>query len=509
MLSTFHIARLVVGCLVLTCLGTAGVIVNSPIDVIASIAPATFSSLGYGTNSYKDWGNEPSITVNPTNLNQMVISSFSYGTNTTTAGANIFYSTNAGASWTSQFSVPSPSNGVGIPNDWRFQYDSSGNLHGVALGGCNSCNIYQGSTSNPTSLAAWSWTGAGTKINSSASLNNADQPWIALNGSNVFVGYDDFHAGTDVRLTASGNNGGSFTVDHSMINAPQSSGVNPGTRIAVDGTGNIYSIYTMGSGSTNGVHNVTYYLNRSTDGGATWNFLGNSAVGGIVVGSGVSDQLHNMVGSGGTATQASNDWFAGVNDIRGSYTAIAADATGSHIYAVWGKRDINNVDRIYVTEYHPSGATLVAGATSIVSLAGQWGALPSITVLADGTVVVMYDAYDSTDGTVHVHVVSSSDNGASFSGDSDIYSFSPTSLLLATGSTSTDREFGDYQFLMSEGNQFFGTFVARGNNLGANNTSNLIDPFFFSGASNGVPEPGTLMLASGAVVALWVMRRRR
>jgi hypothetical protein len=223
--------------------------------------------------------------------------------------------------------------------------------------------------------------------------------------------------------------------------------------------------------------------------------------GGIVIGSGVSDQLNN----GGT--QASNNWFAGVNDLRGSYTAIAADATGSHIYTVWGKRDASGVDRIYVTEYHPSGGTLVAGATSIVSVAGEWGALPSITVLADGTVVVMYDAYDSTDGTVHVHVVSSTDNGASFNGDSDIYSFSPMSLALATGSSTDNREFGDYQFLMSNGNQFFGTFVARGNNLGSNDTSNLIDPFFFSGASTGAPEPGTLVLAGG-VVLLCVARRR-
>src|SRR5271168_3871106 len=44
------------------------------------------------------------------------------------------------------------------------------------------------------SFAAWSYTGGGTPINTAASLGNADQPWIALQGNNVFVAYDDFHS---------------------------------------------------------------------------------------------------------------------------------------------------------------------------------------------------------------------------------------------------------------------------------------------------------------------------
>src|SRR5215471_21178933 len=108
----------------------------------------------------------------------MVISSFSYGSNSKTSGANIFYSTTGGATWTSQFSVPAPSNGVRIPNDWRFQYDSTGTLHAVVLGGCNTCNIYQGSTADPTNLASWSWTGGGAAMNIASSAGKADQPWI-------------------------------------------------------------------------------------------------------------------------------------------------------------------------------------------------------------------------------------------------------------------------------------------------------------------------------------------
>lgn len=143
-----------------------------------------------------------------------------------------------------QFSVPAPSNGVTIPNDWRFEYNSAGVLHGAILGGGN---IFQGATGNPTSLAGWSYTGGGTPINTAVSRGNADQPWIALQGNNVFVAYDDFHSNTGERVAVSTNNGTSFTVDNPINNGAQSNSVNPGTRIATDTTGKIYSIFGVGS----------------------------------------------------------------------------------------------------------------------------------------------------------------------------------------------------------------------------------------------------------------------
>src|SRR5260370_35240008 len=99
----------------------AGLVVSAPVDVIGNLSLSQFTTLGYGTNTYKDWGNEPFVAVNPTNINDVFISSFAYSTSSTTSGANLFYSTNARASW--------------------------------------------------------------TPINIAASLGNADQPWIALRGS--------------------------------------------------------------------------------------------------------------------------------------------------------------------------------------------------------------------------------------------------------------------------------------------------------------------------------------
>jgi hypothetical protein len=122
----------------------------------------------------------------------------------------------------------------------------------------------------------------------------------------------------------------------------------------------------------------------------------------------------------------------------------------------------------------------------------------------------MYETYGA-DGKVHIHVASSADFGASISSDIEEYSSAPLPLAQVNpGNPNADREFGDYDFLMSIDDTFYGVFAGLGDvNIGGINTTGLIDPFFFSG-TDAVPEPGTLSLVvTGLSVATWLSRRRR
>ena len=129
-------------------------------------------------------------------------------------------------------------------------------------------------------------------------------------------------------------------------------------------------------------------------------------------------------------------------------------------------------------------------------------------MLDDGTVVMTYETYGA-DGKVHIHVASSVDFGASIASDS----FTPLPLATVKPgpcdiNSCPDREFGDYDFLMTIGDTFYGTFAGLGDvNAGGINTTGLIDPFFFSG-TDAVPEPGTLSLVlTGLAAAVWLRRR--
>lgn len=481
----------------------ADVVVGAPIDVLGNLSPTDFTGNSYASAAYKDWGSEPSVAVNLLNPKQIVVASYGYATSSTTTGAELFYSGNGGQSWASSFTIPAPAAGAYIPSNWVFGFDSSGTLHGAVLGNCGtSCNVYVGSSTSPNG-AGWTWSGGGAPINITGSV--ADQPWMSISGNKVYVAYDNYAAGGPaVRMAASGNGGASFTVDNSVTNGAPTNSTNPGTRIASDSAGTVYAIYAVASSTgTDGVQNVTYYLNRSRDGGQSWDFSASSAAGGLAIASGKSTQFDAF------GSQASNTWFAGVNNLRGSITAIASNASGSHIYVLYGVQDASGTDRIYLQEFHPSGATLAASPAIAVSVPGQRAALPSITVLANGTVVIEYETYDAKGNAVAVHLAYSTDNGASIASDIAEYSFTPLSVLAATGSSTADREFGDYLTLVSVGNSFYGSFAGLGNtNTGSINTTSLISPFLFTG-SVSVPEPAGWLLFATGLGALGLVRRRR
>jgi hypothetical protein len=478
------------------------------VDVIGNLPLANFNAGNYAGQTYKDWGNEPFVAVNPTNPNTIVVSGFAFGAPPNNA-ASLWYSTNGGNTWLTNFgAMPQPSANVGIPNDQTMAYDSSGTLHLAVLGGCGNCNVYSGTTTNiATTPVTWSASGAPVN-NFPGSLNMADQPWIAVGNGKVAIAYDNFGTGSDtdpeMRMTLSLNNGTTFlaandtamSANGQVVNA---TAINPGNRIAMDGNGVIYSVFQYAGSANGGVPNVSYRLNYFS--GGAWQLTGTPPAGnpgGLVLDTGLSDQ--------GNSTSP-NLSFGGVNMLRGGIDAIATDTNGQNVYVVYGKRDGTGTDRLYLADFNPATNTAVLDPTPI-SIAGQRSALPSITVLADGNIEVLYDTFDGNQFHVHLENISNR-GGGNFviTSDQDIYDFVSPSLA-ALGIPGGDRALGDYQYITSLGNTFYGVFAGRGDtNAGGINTTALIDPFFITGSD--APEPSTLAFAAATVAGLLVARRRR
>ncbi len=102
------------------------------------------------TDTFND--GETSITVNPVNPNEIVITAFSgsWGAN-----APLWHSTDGGNIWTKQFTIPAPPGiaATGCPCDQTVDYGMSNQMSGTFL--IN--DIFSGITTNPASAAAWNW----------------------------------------------------------------------------------------------------------------------------------------------------------------------------------------------------------------------------------------------------------------------------------------------------------------------------------------------------------------
>jgi hypothetical protein len=469
-----------------------------PIDVVGHLPPAEYNTyianaVNVQGNHFKDWGNEPFVAVNPLHPNQIVVSSFAYGAYLFSpppgdTRSSLWYSQDGGVTWGIRFPIISrPVPTEGVPDDQTFAYDSNGVLHGAFLTyGLTrtgpSLNIFHGTTTDPNRdgldgrpATAWQWNTNHVNL-PNPTQDSADQPWIAVSDSHVYVGYGYSHpqsSSIQSRVSASSDGGTTFTMDNPISNARVSYWVNSGIRLATDRVGNVYGLFATADPSLKEIkagqpQPVHYRLNVSSDGGATWKFTESTREGGLVVDDGLSLQFLAS--------------FGGVNVLKGNITALAADPAGAHIYAAYGKEDATGTDRIYLAEFHPDPTgDLVERANPVaLSVAGQRAALPSVAVTDDGTIAVQYDTFTPGDGQFHVHLATSADQGRTFT-DQDLSDFSAAGIPFP--SSNGNRLLGDYQGLIAVGDTVYGTFAARGNvnDPGTGiDTTDKIDPFFYS-----------------------------
>jgi len=450
-------------------------------DVLGALPSSDFSAY-IAPQSYRDWGNEPCVAVNPANPLQMVISSFGYGSWISDNTAQLWYSTNGGASWAIEFAVPTPIAGDDFfVDDQTYAYDSSGTLHCAMLVADNSGNLYvdHGSTANVLSSAAWTWNA------SPVGSVNVDQPWIAVKAGKVAVAYDNFDPSfslSEERVAISTDNGASFPAPlNQAVASPgrvTTSFVNPGLRIAMDNGGEVFSICGVRTNNNaSGVPLVHYRLNRYSA-GPNWDFSAASAdtIGGVAITNGASRQGNNAAFS-----------FGGINDLIGNITAIAPNADGSRVYVAYGLSDASGIGHLYLQKLVASGTNLIMNTSPLMfSSPANSAALPSVAVAADGAVGMQFYEFDGT--IFHAHIAVSVDEGASVAANTDLYDWSTNGMVLGNGTTSShNRLLGDYQTMVASGNTFYGVFAGRGNVAsGAVNTTNLIVPLFYA---MNVPNP--------------------
>jgi uncharacterized repeat protein (TIGR01451 family) len=427
------------------------------------------------TDTFND--GETSITVNPANPNEVVVTAFSGGWG---ANAPLWQSTDGGNIWTKQFTIPAPPGvaATGCPCDQAIDYGTGNQMSGTFL----ISDIFSGTTTDPGSAAAWNWLViAGvtqpTNFNNSPPPGGVDQPWLLVNvdptipaQDNVYTAYDDFTNGSNCggdacieRVSASyGVNPPNFTADNQSGTA--TGGINPGHRLAVDPrNGFVYSLFQRNIAAGNGgSKNIDYMLNRSTDGGTTWTL--NGMAGGIIVANADSTQPTPKFGT--------------VNALLGGVDHAGVDPNNGDVYYVYGNRDAGTGnDRLAIRRIQDDGAGgVTVGAENFVT--GQVeAAIPSVAVASNGIVGVFYYTFDglSPDNfpTFSAHLAQSNDQGVTFS-DQVLLTFLSSAM---DNGNSRQRVLGDYMQMKAVDTCFFGAFTGNGVPFGRPFANH--DPIFF------------------------------
>jgi len=443
-------------------------------DVVVSNTDPNLKNNNHTANS------EPSIAINPSHPNEVIILSFTGGWGVT---APIWYSTNGGGLWALEYTITNPPglSEDGCPCDQTPDFGPSGNLsatflHTDSLG----IDAYTSTTSDPIVLPDWQWftVGGVTQTTDQVGKGGADQPWLLVNRdpkkksqTNVYVAYDNFDGAPDMRVAVASDDPPDFTVD-SLVGF-SGGAVNPGQRLAKDLTTHaIYSLWQVCPIKFQNCNNIAadpktidFHLNRSTDGGKTWGLNGNPA--GIF-----------LVETQSTQPQPK---FGTVNALLGGVDHIAVDPNNSDVYVVYGNRDSNTGNnRLSIARLTADGHGGLKWVSSAFVSPQADAALPSVAIAKNshGTIGVLYTRFDGIDSKTKLPKFSawlaiSNDHGKTFAHNM-LESFLATTV---DDHDPRQRILGDYQQLKAVGKTFYGVFSGNGVPFGRPFAN--IDPIFF------------------------------
>jgi hypothetical protein len=419
---------------------------------------------------------EPSIAVNPTNPNEVVVVSFS-GNWTATQNAPVWKSSDGGLTWRRVPQIPQPQAGLSGPGDQKVAFDSSGRLH-VAELGVNSSSANFDFIFRQTGTADAALT-AGASFGDDQPHLDIDRQTLGTCAGRLYSPWLNFGVANSRSTVANSTDRG---VNITNVGAGNNSSFpNRTSRIAIAPNGRVYLIYKTreggGTAEPNAFENAHFRVMRSDDCGATWTALG--ASGTSVHGAGAVQTFFT--------TQFGNPASGRpVGRARSSDAWIATDPGDGDVYAAYVRRD-SGFGQIFVARSTDQGVTWTS---TRVTDGTQHSAYPEIAVAANGAVGVLYiDFVDN--GTVtqfRHHFARSFDDGATWS-DQILQSMDPTGLAGA----GNGFLWGDYEGLTALGTTFYGVYTGQA----TGRTTPQLDPIFFRDSAFKVPPKISI---SGPVV---------
>jgi hypothetical protein len=398
---------------------------------------------------------EPSIAVNPTNPNDIVVVTFAEGWAPGTP-APVWRSNNLGFSWTKSFILPQPADKSGGPGDQQVDFDAGGKLFVAELGlglTLPDCFIFRQTglaSANLTPGAAYGDDQPQLAVGRSTAhcLGGVHSPWLrtALNFSMIANSAD---SGVSINYLAAGD-----------ARYP-----NRTTRIALAPDGAVYVIFKLRQNSvavslpgspTNDFEDSQFVVRRSDDCGQTWQ----PAV-----------SVHAAATVQALFTVNFGDRTRGkVARARSSDAWIAIDPRSGDVYAAFAQRDASGFAQVYVSRSTDRGVTWT---TNRVTDGTHHSAYPEIAVAANGAVGVLYIDFDNAGAaTIFRHRLARSFDGGVTWTDQILQAMDPGPIANAT----SGFLWGDYEGLTAQGNVFLGVFTGQS----IDRRVLQLDPIFFT-----------------------------